>query len=376
MRRKYIFGILSFVILAIILLFYLVYQKQEKEKVVINIGVVLPLSGPVAEPGGNCLKGIQLAFEECGFKNKIRLHIEDSKSEPSTGVSSFNKLVSINNVKVVIGDIMSSVTLAIAPIAEKNKVILFSPGASNPKLTNAGDYIFRNIASDDYDGAVMANYLFNELNTKKVVLIFVKNDYGFGVANVFDKVFTTLGGKILLRDSYLQGDNDFRSLVLKIKKTNVEYVYIIGNPKENGYIVKQLYEMGSKIPIAGNLSFENSEFYNIAKGTFGKILFSAPYFNITSEKLKIKNFVNNFTKRYNKLPDVAAALGFDVFNILALALEQNNFLPNNLKNMLYKINNFDGVTGVTTFDSNGDAKKSIYIKEILSDNTINIIRQY
>ncbi|TKJ41163.1 hypothetical protein CEE37_05715 [candidate division LCP-89 bacterium B3_LCP] len=92
--------------------------------------------------------GLAISLEEVneagGVKGKdIELIYEDSQSDPAKAVSALNKLISTENVSVVIGDIASSSVLAMAPIAEKSKVVLLSPGASNPDISEAGDYIFR-----------------------------------------------------------------------------------------------------------------------------------------------------------------------------------------------------------------------------------------
>lgn len=338
----------------------------------------MPLTGPVAEPGNNCLNGVILAYEEIqdSIRKNIKLIVEDSKSEPTVGVNAFNKLINADNVKIVIGDIMSSVMLAIAPIAELSKVVVLSPGASNPKLSTAGEYIFRNIASDDYDGNVMAHYIYNNLRFNNVAVIYVNNDYGLGVANVFSKEFTALGGEIVLKDNYSQGQRNFRTLAVRIKNSSADCIYIIGNPQENGYLVKQLYEIGNKKPIVGNLSFENQEFINIAKGAFNNIKFSAPYFDLNSNDTTVVSFINRYKMKYKREPDVAAALGYDAFNIILEALQNDKYKTESLKKALYKIKNYNGVTGKTSFDKNGDAKKSIFIKTINYDGAISIQEKY
>ncbi|HOG20435.1 MAG TPA: ABC transporter substrate-binding protein [Salinivirgaceae bacterium] len=171
---------LLWVLLAIVVIvsgYFLWKGSSTKSDDSIMIGVILPLTGPVAEPGQNALRGIQTATDifnaDVNNSKKIKLIIEDSKSEPKTGVSSINKLIFTDNIKIVIGDIMSSVFLACAPIAEKNKIVTISPGASAPEVKNAGDYIFRNYLSDDFDGKVMANYLVSKERIKNVGIISV-----------------------------------------------------------------------------------------------------------------------------------------------------------------------------------------------------------
>lgn len=362
-------------LIAIILITLLCLSCGKKEDDVIKIGVIMPLTGPVAEPGKNALNGIELAVEKFNKNNQqqIKLIVEDSKSNPAEGVSAINKLITANNVKIVIGDLMSSVFLAIAPIAERNKIVSISPGASNPKVRDAGDYIFRNYTSDDFDGYVMANYLYKKMSKRFVAVFSVNNDYGLGVKNVFNKQFEKLGGKVVFNETYKQGETDFRSLLIKLNNLKTDVLYIVGNPTECGYLVKQLKELGIHIPITGNLSFENYEFIGIAKGTFDSIIFSSLYFDNSSEKENIKEFVTEYKKRFNKIPDIASALGYDVANILQYVLIKNDYDVSKVKDALYKVKNFEGTTGYTSFDEKGDVLKDMVIKKIFGDGKIETV---
>lgn len=345
----------------------------------IKLGVIMPLTGPVAEPGTNALNGVKIAVDRFNEENNgktIDLIIEDSKSSPKDGVSSIQKLVNIDKVKIIIGDLMSSVFLAIAPIAESNKITMISPGASNPEVKNAGNYIFRNYPSDDYDGEVMAKYIYNKLNKKTTVIIFVNNDYGNGVAGRFEQVFSSIGGQTLEKISYQEGQTDFKTIVTKTKNINPEMIYIVGNPNENGQLTNEIKVQNLKIPLSGNLSFENESFLKIAKGSFDSIVYSSPYFNLEKTDDYTQFFLKSYEQKYSKKPDIAAALGYDVAMILIQALKNVNYNVDKINDELYKIKNFEGVTGTTSFDEFGDVKKSIFIKSINSTGEVKTIDLY
>ncbi|MCK4458341.1 MAG: ABC transporter substrate-binding protein [Methanosarcinales archaeon] len=134
---------------------------QDTQPDEIRIGAILPLTGEAAEYGEDAKLGIDLAVEEInaagGINGKrIQVVYEDSQATPSQGVSAIQKLTTVDKVPVIIGAMASSVTLAIAPIAEENKVVLLSPASSAPQITEAGDYIFRTEFSDAYGGKAQA----------------------------------------------------------------------------------------------------------------------------------------------------------------------------------------------------------------------------
>lgn len=368
------------IIIAGLILYYWggLQDKISNNDKVIKIGVIMPLTGPVAEPGTNALQGIEISVAKFNAeqKHQIQLIVEDSKSNPKDGVSAINKLITVDKVKIVIGDIMSSVVLATAPIAERNKVVLISPGASSPDVRNAGDYIFRIYSSDDYDGQVMAEYIFNKLRKTKAAIVVINNDYGIGVKNTFVKNFNAMRGEVVLSEFYAQGQTDFRNIILKIKNSNPESLYIVGNPTENGNLVKQLKELNVNIPLTGNISFEHESFLTVAKNTFDSVIFSAPYLNIDSDKEFVKSFVTTYKKKFDKKPDVAASLGYDSAQIIITVLVESDFNVAQVKENLYKVKNFDGITGNMSFDSNGDVLKDIYIKRIGGDGNIENIELF
>lgn len=373
---------LLWVLLAIVVIvsgYFLWKGSSTKSDDSIMIGVILPLTGPVAEPGQNALRGIQTATDifnaDVNNSKKIKLIIEDSKSEPKTGVSSINKLIFTDNIKIVIGDIMSSVFLACAPIAEKNKIVTISPGASAPEVKNAGDYIFRNYLSDDFDGKVMANYLVSKERIKNVGIISVNNDYGIGVNKSFIESIKELGGNVVFNEQYEQGETNFKTILSLIKGKNVEAIYMVCNPTESGHLVKQIREMNIKQKLFGNLTFENNEFINVARGSFDEIIFSAPFLDLEDTNPLTQLFVENYTQQYGEKPDIAAALGFDVLNIITEALIRNNFNIETLKDELYNTD-YMGVTGKSTFDEFGDVLKDIYIKKVAGNGKTVIIDRF
>ncbi len=371
--------IISIIAIIVLLSSYFIFNKRliESKTEKIKIGVIMPQTGFLANPGKNVIKGIELYINEFNKENpnhQVELIIEDSKSEPKTGVNALNKLISIDKVKIVIGDLGSPIFLAMAPIAEKNKVVMISPGASNPKVRDAGDYIFRDYTSDESDGKVMANFMLKDRAITECAVLFFNNDYGVGLNEAFINEFIKNGGNIKLNEAFDDNNLDFKNLALKLKNANIKSVYFVGSPKQNAYFLKNLKELNVKINVYGVLSFEDQEFISIAKGNFDSVTYSTPNFDTNSTASNVVSFVKNFNNRYNKLPDLMSALGYDVANILGNCLKTSNFNINNIKDELYKVKNFNGLTGNTSFDEKGDVEKDVLIKEIKGDGKIIIVK--
>ncbi|NOR44458.1 MAG: ABC transporter substrate-binding protein, partial [Candidatus Delongbacteria bacterium] len=285
---------------------FLINSCTNKEEEVIKIGAILPLTGDAAKYGEIAKNGIELALDEINSEGGINgknivMVYEDTKGDPKLGVTAIQKLITINKVKAIIGDLFSSVTLAVAPIANKNKIVLLSPASSSPKITNAGDFIFRNCPSDVYEGSVMANHAYDILNYRKVALLYINNDYGLGIKNVFGKVFSEKGGAIVTEEAFDQNSNDFKSQLLKIKNKNPEAIYLVGY-KKMGHILKQTKEMGIQSQFLSTVMFEDPEILEIAKNSAEGVIYSASAFNPESDESLIQDFVQSYENKYNQVP--------------------------------------------------------------------------
>jgi branched-chain amino acid transport system substrate-binding protein len=190
--------IYSYIIILSLVILSGCVKKEENE---IRIGAILPLTGDAAEWGSNTKNGIDLAVDNINSGGgingrKIKILYEDTQGMPQNGVAAIQKLINVEKLPTVIDDSMSSVTLAMAPIAENNKVVLLSVGATAPKISEAGKYIFRIWNSDDLEGKVSARFVYDDLKLKNAAILYINNDYGTGLDSVFKKAFEELGGKI------------------------------------------------------------------------------------------------------------------------------------------------------------------------------------
>ncbi|MCD6099653.1 MAG: ABC transporter substrate-binding protein, partial [Candidatus Marinimicrobia bacterium] len=212
--KKIWIGIGIAVVVILVAVFFGTQTKKGPE--VIKIGAILPLTGGAGKYGEDAKLGIELAVEENnakgGIKGKlIKVIFEDDQSNPQQTVSAFRKLITVHGVPVIIGAMTSSSALAVAPIAEQNRVVLISPSASAPVLSDAGDFVFRNELSDAYGGVVQAELTWKKLRIKKVAIIYINNDYGVGVKDAFEKTFKKLGGEIVDSESFEPDAQDFRT---------------------------------------------------------------------------------------------------------------------------------------------------------------------
>lgn len=322
-----------------------------QEKSAIRVGVILPLTGPASEIGNNILDGIIIAYEyyDSISPQKLKLIVEDSKLDAKQAMSSANKLITVDKVDAIIGLASSTEALVVAPVCEKNKVVMISSTASTPLLSDAGDYIFRIYPSDVYDSKVLAEYA---KEIKKVSILYLNNDFGVGLKNTFIENYKKTGGEISNIEAFLPDDTDFRTQLTKIKASAPDGLLVIAIDMQYLNIVKQIRELGIKSQVFAPVTFDNPVLVERLGKAANGIVYSRPkYAEIANEQSK------ELKKRYNELrggePALLTALGFDTYALYYNTLVQTDFVPSSVKDQLYKME-YDGTSGTIIFDEKGD----------------------
>ena len=325
---------------------------------VYKIGLVEPLSGNLAVYGQNIQKGVDLAVERInavgGIKGKkIVMVYEDNEADPAKTVSAMKKLITVDKVAAVIGAATSTATLAACPVAEENKVVIVAPPSTSPDITTkCGEYTFRVIASDSYQGVVMAD-VFMDLGYKAAAAMFVNDDYGRGLNDAFVSSFKKKGGEALGSIAFGIEGKDFRTELLKLKMSKAKAVMLVGHPSTASIIFKQSKELGMDVQWLASEGIKSDETIKLAGGAAEGILVMAP--KVDTETSLYKAFSKDYVAKYKEEPPIFADFAYDALNMIAKAIEAGGYSGPAIKDALHKISqNYPGVTGDKTFDKNGD----------------------
>jgi len=293
----------------------------------ILVGEYGSMTGPQATFGQSTHNGIMIAIDEvnaAGGVNgrKIEVKTEDDQSKQEEAANAVTKLISQNNVIAVLGEVASSSSIAAAPICQSNKVPMISPSSTNPEVTKKGDYIFRMCFLDDYQGSQLAVFAAQRLKVKRVaVLVDVKSDYSTGLANFFQQKFTALGGQIVGKASYANGDSDFKSQLTAVKATNPEVLFVPGYYTDIGQIAQQARDLGLTVPLLGGDGWESPKLIEIGGKALEGCFFSTHYSPTESAPI-VRGFVQKYKDRFGQTPDALAALGYDAAKTLADAIKR------------------------------------------------------
>jgi branched-chain amino acid transport system substrate-binding protein len=355
-------------LISVVSIFLLVLPLQAAGT--IKIGAIFPITGPLATFGTSCANGAKMAIEEVNLRggvlgSKIELLVEDDQYKPEEAANAAKKLIERDKVVALIAEVTSSVTLVVAPIAQQSKIVLLTPTATNPKVTQVGDYIFRACFIDDFQGEVMANFVYKNLKLKTAaILTAVTSDYSKGLAQFFKQKYTALGGKIVAEESYSEGDSDFRAQLTKIKAAKPEFVYVPGYYADVGPILLQARELGITVPFGGGDGWDSPVLLQTA-GKAAEGCFFSNHYSPDSKELVVQTFVKNYQKKYGTTPDALAALAYDAAKLLVDAINRAGSTDSSkIRDALAATKGFRGVTGVITFDANRNPVKSAVIIEI------------
>lgn len=360
---------LNAVVLFISAFFIFSCTKKTNENEIL-IGSYTSNTGATATFGVFQKNGIEMAIEEInaagGIKGKQIKHINyDNKSDNDETLAVVNRLISQDQVLAVLGEATSGKSKIGGQVAQQNKVVMLSPSATNPEVTQIGNYIFRSCFIDPFQGYVMAKFMTENLKFKKAAILRdIKSDYSMGLSNVFAEEIKKMGGEIVADISYQEGDMDFKSQLTAIKTKNPEAIFVPGYYNEVALLAKQLKELGMKQILLGGDGWSSPDLYKIAKEAINGHYFSNHYTTESSDP-KTSDFVKKFKTKYNADADVMAALGYDAVYLLAEAMKNAKEINREtIREELSKVKDFHGVTGKMSMNEKRDAVKNAVVVQV------------
>jgi branched-chain amino acid transport system substrate-binding protein len=350
-------------------------QKKEAAADVIKIGVFEPMTGANAAGGVMEVEGIRLANElnptvTVGGKTyNVELVVVDNKSDKVEAANAVQRLIDGDKVQVILGSWGSSLSMAGGEVAKDAGIPVIGLSCTNPLVTAGNDYYFRVCFIDPFQGTVMANYAFNDLNAKTAVIVQeVSNDYSVGLAKFFSDNFKRLTGNnnaILTTVNYNTGDQEFSAQLTSIRSLNPDVIFAPGNYTESALVMKQARELGINVPLIGGDTWETPEFIDVGKERVEGAVFSTFFASEYAASPVAETFLSAYRSKYNKEPAAVTALGYDGYLVALDAIKRAGSAdPKAIRDAIAKTSGFVGATGIVTLDENGDATKSAFIKVV------------
>jgi len=333
----------------------------------IKIGEFGSLTGDNSSFGISQNNGVQMAIEEINaaggvLGKKIDLIVEDNQTKQGETTTIVRKLISQDHVAAIIGEVASSKSLEAAPICQTSKIPQIATAATNPRVTQTGDYIFRVCFTDDFQAVVIARFVLEKLNLKNVAFMTdVKQDYSVGLTNIAKDYLAKNGATIVKEQSYSSGDKDFRAQLTDLKSANPDVIIITGYYPEVSLIAKQARQFGIKATFVGGDGWDGSSLIPVGGKAIEGAFFSN-HFSVEDKAPLVQAFVQKYKQKYNAVPDVLAGLGYDAAKLLADAITRAGTTDSDkLRAAIQDTENFPGVSGKITIGKDRNAQKSAVI---------------
>lgn len=333
----------------------------------ILIGHVASLTGDRAAFGNAADKGSRLAIEELNAAGgllggrKLTLKTENDQSKVGEPKLAIKKLISSDQVVAVLGEVASSASIEMAPVAQEAQIPMVSPASTAERVTQKGDYIFRACFTNSFQGMVMSKFALAKGWKKVAILTETTSDYSVSLSETFKKHFTQNGGTITVERTYATKDKDFSGALAAVKAgadgQAPDAIFVPGYYNEVALIALQAKQAGLNAPLLGGDGWRSNSLIEVAGPAI-----EGQYF---CDHLVTDAFTAKFKAKYGEEPDSMAALGYDAAQLLAAAIKQAGTTDGaKVRDALAKTRDFPGASGTITLDQDRNAVKPAAIMTI------------
>src|SRR6202453_385097 len=330
----------------------------------IKLGVAGPITGPNAAFGAQLVQGTTQAVEDINkaggiLGQQLTLEQGDDVSDPKQGVSVANKFVG-DGVKLVVGHFNSGVTIPASEVYADNGMLMITPSATNPKITDRKLWdAFRTCGRDDQQGMLWAELALGKLKGKKIAVVHDKTTYGKGLADAALDNMHKFGIKEVLYEGVNTGEKDYSAIVSKVKESGADYLMWGGLHTEGGLIIRQMRDQGMKTIMVSGDGITDSEFPQIGgPGVEGTLMSFGPE---PRDNPAGKEVVAEFkTKGFE--PEGYTLYSYAAMQIMKESAEKTKSLdPKKIAEAMHSGMTFNTVIGPISYDKKGDRTNVDYV---------------
>ncbi len=334
----------------------------------VTIGCYLPMTGHAAAMGQMVWEGVQIAhrLEPKVLDQEVKLALVDTRSDKMEAANAVSRLIEKDRVTAIIGEAISSDTLAGGPIAERAQVPNISPTATNPLVTQNKQYAFRACFADDLQGKVAARFARENLKAKRVaVIIDQAQDYCVGLSLYFMREFKRLGGDIVSMTHIQTGDQDFSAQIAAIKAQNPDLIYAPNYYSEDALLARQLKSLGVEVPILTGDGAQVAELITLGGPAVDGMYFTAHFHRDRAASPLAKDFRKAYEEAHKKELSAFTALGADSYFLLLNAMTRANSLEGpKIAQTIATTKDFPGVSGTITMGPDHNPVKGVVILKV------------
>jgi len=360
--------LLAFLLVVILVVSSIMASSSEP----IKLGLVGPMTGPLAPYGEGVRDGALLAVEQINSQGgingrQVELIVLDNQANPQETITLVNRLIQREGIVGLIGPVISSTSMVAGPVVQRQGIPMISPTATAVDVTLQGDFVFRVCYLDDYQGLAAVNYAVDDLGAKKAGILFKVGDaYSEGLRVVFRDNFQAAGGEVV-ELAYNLGDTDFSAQLTRMKDQGVEVVYSPFYYEDAVLALTQAESIGLDAIFIGGDGWDAQELLDQAGLAAVNSVFTTHYSTSDSRSV-VQGFLSNFQGKFGRPPIVLAALGYDAAALMMDAVERaGSDNPREIRDAIAATQGFEGITGQSiSLDEDGNPVKDITIIRVVN----------
>ncbi|MFL6335438.1 MAG: ABC transporter substrate-binding protein [Pyrinomonadaceae bacterium] len=336
----------------------------------VRVGAFMSLSGDTAQYGISALNGIRMAVEEANAAGGVKGHrvdlvVRDTRSDAVETSVVVDKLTREERVDALLGEVVSSRSLAAARVAQRERVPMLTPSATSPELTNVGDYVFRSCYTDTFQGVALARFAIESLGALRAAILVDRDQrYSVELARLIREDFERRGGKVVAEQEYPDGESDFSVQLAEVGAAQPDVVFIPGYYTEVALLARQARALGINAPLVGGDGWDSPRLAQMGGQAITGGYFTT-HFSAEDPDPQVQRFVADYRRLYGSAPDSFAATAYDAARIMLAAIERAPTLERAaVRDSLAATKDFPGVTGAVTFNPERNAVKPIVVVRI------------
>jgi branched-chain amino acid transport system substrate-binding protein len=327
----------------------------------VRIGVVQPLTGPVAYDGNIYVNTVKMLVDGMNAKGgvlgrRIELVVEDGACNPAQSVNAAEKLVVRDKVVALLGAFCSTSTAAVMEVAKKHKIPLITGISTAAQLTEQGNpYFFRAVATTPMLGEAFGGALPAAVKAKRFAFLALNDDWGRSMVSSYPKAIQGAGGQIVATEYFLQSELQFLSHITKIKASNPDAIILAANTQQAVGLTKQIRELGITAPLIGEGSWSSDSYLKLA-GPASDGVYGLVEYVYTIKSPANEAFVKEFrAKLNNENPSKFAGAAHNAISIVVDAIRRAGVTdPEKIREALKK-SDYNGLVGNIKFDDKNQA---------------------
>jgi branched-chain amino acid transport system substrate-binding protein len=329
----------------------------------VSVAVAGPMTGGESAFGRQMKNGAEMAVADLNaaggvLGKKLALNIEDDACDPKQARSVAEKIGSAK-IPFVAGHYCSSSSIPASEAYADSNVLQITPASTNPLFTERKLWnVARVCGRDDQQGAVAAAFIAKNFKGKNIAILNDKTTYGKGLADETKKSLNKAGVTEKLYESYNKGDKDFNAIVSRLKKENIDLVYVGGYHQEAGLILRQMRDQGMKTVLMSGDALADKEYASITGPAGEGTLFT--FGPDPRKKATAKAIVEKF-KAKNIDPEGYTLYTYAAFQVWSQAAKKAGTMDPKKVMDAIKAGSWDTVIGKIEYDSKGDIKQIDYV---------------